>query len=191
MKDAAARAPILAGALPVGELLNSANFLLNVPPYQRPYEWGTGQVRKLLNDIEYLASREQEFHLLGNVVLLQMSLPAMSDHKSLISKEAGRRECDIVDGQQRCTTLVILYAAIHSHLYQKAAAAEEEQVKAELTKLAKMIEKALLTLTTRQENLEYICMFSGKCPEDLCEKFSFGADQPLKMTVKSEQGISR
>lgn len=168
------RAPILTAAVPVGELLNSANFVLTVTPYQRDYQWSRRHISKLLGDIGSLAASDSRvFHLLGNVVLVQNGRDVTAEEKLTaanwfkVSNSYNHWGCDIVDGHQRCATIVILYAAIHSHLY-KSAAAEADPVRSELTKLARGIEEALLTKDGRHE-----CMLSGKYADKFRSMFNF------------------
>ncbi len=69
-----------------------------VPVYQRPYAWGEREVTRLLDDIEE-GVRTREPHFLGS---FQVSAPrklSLSPH--VISYE-------LIDGQQRFTTLLIL-----------------------------------------------------------------------------------
>lgn len=69
--------------------------LMRVPPYQRSYSWGVREATTLLNDVlqSYEAGRP---HFLGAMVLVQRS----------------QSEFDLIDGQQRLTTLSILAAII-------------------------------------------------------------------------------
>ncbi|WP_017732539.1 DUF262 domain-containing protein [Nafulsella turpanensis] len=70
-----------------------------VPIYQRPYSWGEEQIKRLLNSL-LRAYREEEPYFLGTMQLM----PAKK------SAEAGRME--VVDGQQRLTTLLLLFKVI-------------------------------------------------------------------------------
>lgn len=72
----------------VKELLNSR---LTIPPYQRPYKWSTESAAILFNDIYNSYKQKIEQYRIGTVVL----------HKTF-------EGYDIVDGQQRLTTLSIL-----------------------------------------------------------------------------------
>jgi hypothetical protein len=63
---------------------------LRVPSYQRPYTWQTKHVIQLLNDIRY-AMKNQGTYRIGTLIFEQSNLLL-----------------NIVDGQQRLTTIVIL-----------------------------------------------------------------------------------
>lgn len=73
------------------DLLSKAN--LNIPEYQRPYKWSLKNVNQLIDDI--LKFKDKSAYRLGTVVV----------HKD-------KENLNIVDGQQRITTLVLLIKAI-------------------------------------------------------------------------------
>ena len=75
-----------------------------IPEYQRPYVWGTDQVRELLDDI-YRArqSNPNSQYFLGSMVL----------KKSTKNDENTKyEEYDLLDGQQRLTTLFLIFAVV-------------------------------------------------------------------------------
>lgn len=81
----------------------SSDFQFEIPDYQRPYSWQLEHAEELFDDL--WAFREQEDkseeYFLGSIVLIK------SDKSS---------QADVVDGQQRLTTLTILLAAIRDRL---------------------------------------------------------------------------
>ena len=77
----------------VGTLL-SQDFFFRVPEYQRPFSWETDHFDDLVDDI-VSAQRDREYFL-GTIVL----------------HETQHRHYDVVDGQQRLTSLLILLACI-------------------------------------------------------------------------------
>ena len=83
----------------------SDDYVFHIPGYQRPYAWTTEQAGELVDDLlSFMQSsggqvEEMPPYFLGSVVLIKKdSLP----------------ESDVVDGQQRLTTLTILLAAIRA-----------------------------------------------------------------------------
>lgn len=82
-------------ALSVRQLL-SLN--LRIPPYQRPYKWTEKQVMQLFLDL-------QTFH--GEVVYRLGTVVFHHGHEP-----AGERWLDIVDGQQRTLTLLLMVQAL-------------------------------------------------------------------------------
>jgi uncharacterized protein with ParB-like and HNH nuclease domain len=82
------------GLLTLPEIFNNRLFV--IPDYQRGYSWEKTQVQDLLHDIDNLAPNSHK-HFTGTLV-------------------ASRRpdgKFDIVDGQQRLTTLIILLSEIY------------------------------------------------------------------------------
>ena len=75
----------------------SSDFEFTIPAYQRPYRWGTEQALLLLDDLEDVLDREGENqYFLGSVVLVDRGAPKF----------------DVIDGQQRLTTLSIIFALL-------------------------------------------------------------------------------
>lgn len=80
--------------IPIGPLL-SQDFFFRVPAYQRPFSWDTDNFDDLIDDV-ISATKDQEYFL-GTIVLHHC-------------KDKGHH--DIVDGQQRLTSLLILFACL-------------------------------------------------------------------------------
>lgn len=80
----------------LGSLLEGKS-VLTVPVYQRNYAWKSEQVEAFLNDIEDLAIRDFGEHFFGAIVVLDRQ---------------GQRELELIDGQQRITTTVMLLAVL-------------------------------------------------------------------------------
>lgn len=80
------------------------NNLFTIPDYQRGYAWDEKQVRELLRDIDHLLDDGiSQKHYTGTIVL------------SLLIDDITR-EYQVVDGQQRLTTLVILLRMLADRL---------------------------------------------------------------------------
>ncbi|UOD32925.1 DUF262 domain-containing protein [Massilia violaceinigra] len=89
--------------LPLVKLLNGR--LFQIPEYQRAYSWTARERRDLFTDIRKVhAKGNDEGHFMAAVVCLRR------DRKTLGTDEF--HVVDIVDGQQRLTTLIILLRAI-------------------------------------------------------------------------------
>lgn len=85
-----------AGEYPLGKVFSS-DFEFTIPDYQRPYSWGTEQALQLLDDLDGALDRDaDEPYFLGSLVLV---------------RDDGRR-AEVIDGQQRLTTLSILFGVI-------------------------------------------------------------------------------
>lgn len=78
----------------------SSDFEYIIPSYQRPYAWTVDQTTELFDDLyDFFRAEKEDGYFLGSIVLI---------------KEEGRSTAQVVDGQQRLTTLTILLAAIAS-----------------------------------------------------------------------------
>jgi len=80
--------------LTISQLLSSNNEQFLVPAYQRRYAWADRQLGELFDDINLL--KENDTHLLSTIVFL-------TDNHT-----AGINSLEIVDGQQRLTSITIL-----------------------------------------------------------------------------------
>ncbi|MGU3384410.1 DUF262 domain-containing protein [Methylobacterium sp. D53M] len=75
----------------------SSEFDFVIPSYQRPYAWTNDQTSELLDDLLSFADIDgEEGYFLGSIVLI---------------KTEGIANSEVIDGQQRLTTLTILLAA--------------------------------------------------------------------------------
>lgn len=82
----------------------SNDFAFSIPAYQRPYAWTKDQAGELLTDLlSFLGDGSEAVtdanpYFLGSIVLIK----------------GDKREADVVDGQQRLTTLTILLSVLRS-----------------------------------------------------------------------------
>ena len=79
-----------------------SNESLCVPEYQRPYKWTLKNVSQLIDDI--LRFKDKKAYRLGTIVL----------HKDKDENHIDR--FNIVDGQQRITTIILLLKAIQKNI---------------------------------------------------------------------------
>ena len=76
----------------------SNEYKFDIPFYQRPYAWTTDQVSELLDDLNDAMTRDLAApYFLGSIVLI---------------KSDGAPESEVVDGQQRLTTLTMLLCVL-------------------------------------------------------------------------------
>ncbi len=84
-------------------LVDDENFY-QIPDYQRPYSWDKEHIADLVDDLtDAFVNAKNERYFCGSIVLVT-------------NKSAGR--LDVIDGQQRITTLTIL-ACVLRDLYKK------------------------------------------------------------------------
>ena len=79
----------------------SSDFAYFIPSYQRPYAWTEEEAGILFDDLyDFYKTVVDDNYFLGSIVLI---------------KEEDKPHSDVIDGQQRLTTLTILLAALTSH----------------------------------------------------------------------------
>lgn len=83
--------------VPLAKLFGN-EFFFTIPDYQRPYSWEKTHCEQLIDDLEN-ANKEKEYFL-GTVILQE------------IERIGHGRKYDLIDGQQRITTLQILLAVL-------------------------------------------------------------------------------
>lgn len=89
-------------SLTVSQLLGQTNECYVVPPYQRRYSWLERQIGELIDDVSLIETNDT--HLLGSIVCLAGS------------HVADLNELEVVDGQQRLTTVSILLVCLKERL---------------------------------------------------------------------------
>lgn len=87
---------------PLSELFSSDNKVTyHIPKYQREYVWGKWNWESLFDDIE----ESEGSHFLGSIICINTETDSL--------KPAA---LELVDGQQRMTTISLLYLAIYEYL---------------------------------------------------------------------------
>ena len=82
----------------------SSDFEYIIPSYQRPYAWTKEEAEELFDDLfDFYKSEPEEGYFLGSIVLIKRELEPYAE---------------VIDGQQRLTTLTILLSAFASILKQ-------------------------------------------------------------------------
>jgi len=96
----------------LGELFQSSVF--KIPRYQRGYAWESQQVQDLLEDIQYSYEERQTeespnfTHYFGTLVMLDRGIESTANNDF--------EAFDIIDGQQRMTTISILINCLNEEL---------------------------------------------------------------------------
>lgn len=127
---------ITPNALTINQLFSSANEQFVIPAYQRRYSWRERQINELIEDIELTETGDT--HLLGSIVCL-------TGHHT-----AGINQLELVDGQQRLTTITILLECIRQRL-------EEQGEKEAVSDLIRLLSaRALGGLSVRKVVLDSI-----------------------------------
>jgi len=96
--------PVQAALLTVQEIFGEAGTSYVIPIYQRNYAWREEQIEQLIDDVWTAAQdADQEQYFLGNLVV--------AERRPSDSSKPGRI-LEVIDGQQRLTTLALLRAAL-------------------------------------------------------------------------------
>ena len=104
----------------VEDFLSSYKTQFVIPVYQRNYDWSTSQCKQLLDDIlEVGTSKRTNAHFIGSVVYVHDDVYTSSRIKELT----------VIDGQQRLTTLTLIYLT----LYRLAIEMNDKGLEAEIS----------------------------------------------------------
>jgi len=123
-----------------------ANRLFRIPRYQRAYSWIKKQRDDLFDDIRSLKNDQEKTHFMATVVCLRREM------KTIVTDQY--RVVEVVDGQQRVTSLVILLKAIEMNLNRTLTA--EEKLGRELQELlVKQDNASLILLQTNHDKNHY------------------------------------
>ncbi|MFN5912382.1 MAG: DUF262 domain-containing protein, partial [Bacteroidota bacterium] len=94
-----------ANELPINTFLQNQNVQFVIPVYQRNYDWSQQECRELINDIVSVEEEQRGTHFIGSIVFIHEGIYSTSEVKELV----------IIDGQQRLTTINILYVALYRY----------------------------------------------------------------------------
>ena len=113
-----------ASQYPVHTLLShEGNLMYRVPPYQREYSWQKAQWEDLFQDL----IEADGAHFLGTIITLNQTTDAV--HSGVL---------EVIDGQQRMTTLTLLLAAVYSVLKQHYDKLDED-TRTDVTNLGRQL----------------------------------------------------
>ncbi len=88
-----------------------------IPVYQRNYEWGTVQCKRLYDDLVKIIQKDRKSHFFGSLV-------------SVYNPDGANEEFLVIDGQQHLTTVSLLFLAMYN-LIKKGAVTPEKPVLSE------------------------------------------------------------
>jgi uncharacterized protein with ParB-like and HNH nuclease domain len=97
---------ITSGPKTLGELFNG-DVLVSVPSFQRNFVWKTDQLKQFLDDL-FAAAENDDTHFFGPIVIYDAS-----------TSKNGPRNYELVDGQQRITTSVMVISILRDLLTDK------------------------------------------------------------------------
>lgn len=152
-----------------------------VPAYQRGYRWNEEQVKDLLEDLYSFASgkNEKQFYCLQPIIVKKISKDS-AQWKAIIETHPQINQekeiYEVVDGQQRLTTLYILLQYIIDHT------ADEEDKEDEQKAMYKLIYE------TRKNLSDYLQKIGEKTIFDnIDEKHASNAYQCIKRWIENKK----
>ena len=157
--------------------------LFRIPHYQRAYSWHSKQRADMFDDIEDLKGKPKGFHFMATVVGLHR------DTTTIVADEY--RQIEIVDGQQRITTLVLLLKAIERKLNCQKLTVDAAQ---ELQKLlVKHDNVSLVLLQTNHDRSQYFSNFliDGTRPDDVGKAKTLADRELLKAIHECESFVDK
>src|SRR5690554_6334622 len=102
----------------LNNFLHSPNVQFVIPVYQRNYDWSLSECSKLFEDIITAETKGRESHFIGSIVYI---------HEGLFT--AGNvNEMVVIDGQQRLTTINILYVVLYRFALEAGIQHEAERI---------------------------------------------------------------
>lgn len=85
------------------QVIRNSNYKFIVPSYQRPYIWPNEDVLKIFQDIKNTVDSNEPHYYIGTV----LTSANVNEHETIF---------ELIDGQQRTTTLVLLALAFHQKI---------------------------------------------------------------------------
>lgn len=92
-----------ANELSVKDFISKNEHQFIIPVYQRNYDWKQEQCNQLFKDIVEVGNGDENLHFIGSIVYITDSVYSTNDIKELV----------IIDGQQRLTTITLIYIALY------------------------------------------------------------------------------
>ncbi len=138
------------------QLLSSSNEQFIVPGYQRRYAWGHKQHKALFDDIDLL--KEDDNHLFGMILC----------HTGVHT--GGLNQSELVDGQQRLTTITLLLLALKRRFEELELKRKAEEIDGLICCFDGREQKLSKILLGDLDNPDYIKIFKGEGEEEIINK---------------------
>lgn len=104
----------------VERFLGSHDTQFVIPVYQRNYDWTSKHCKQLLDDIRAAGSgKEETTHFIGSIVYVH--------HGVVVTSRP--RELTVIDGQQRLTTLILIYMVLQRLALQMGDGRRAERIR--------------------------------------------------------------
>ena len=156
--------------------------LFRIPEYQRAYSWTSSERQDLFGDIEKVRAKGQDAgHFMAAVVCLRREKQTLGTDEFYV--------LEVVDGQQRLTTLIILLNTIKLALNRKDKA--EAKLARELSELLVKVEgDELLLLQTNHDSSHYFATFLRKGTSPASASATTLADREILRAIEDGQAFT-
>jgi len=100
-----------------------------IPPYQRPYTWPKKKVFRMIEDaghgLRMLLKHEDAITFIGSIIFIE-------DRKKetispLVKNDLPPKVILVIDGQQRITSLLLTFSAIHNEIQQSIQTLQKKE----------------------------------------------------------------
>ncbi|MCK9477554.1 MAG: DUF262 domain-containing protein [Candidatus Muirbacterium halophilum] len=141
-----------------------------IPRYQRKYDWDKEEVEKLVDDIFEQTNKKTDNgykpYFIGGIVLSQQSIEG---------EARSKQSLEVIDGQQRLTTIVLILASIVQLLkFQDRQFENKKDVSEHLINdISKILKIKTLNLSTMNVEEKYILERSDDLSTDFQKTISF------------------
>lgn len=145
-----------------------------IPAYQRPYSWEKGNVEQLLDDVWEAFSANDEEYFIGSLITIE--------------REKGRLY-DVVDGQQRLTTLNLIFSRLRDAVDEPAKSELGRRV---LPRNALTGEEETPRLTLRQRDQNFFrrhVLAAEAVPEAVRKEITKEQDAPKQRIIENLEAI--
>ena len=146
-----------------GDEVKLGNVNLSIPIYQRPYKWTSKNANQLFDDIVEAMNSKKDVYRVGTLIL----------HKY---KDKDKDVYNIVDGQQRIITFLLLFLCLDKETKQNFKLADNKFTINNVINNYRTFERRINNFSDKEKMAEYIvdkCEFVIVITENLAEAFQF------------------
>ena len=118
-----------------------------IPNYQRPYSWNQDNVSDLVNDINDAFENGVKEYFIGSIITIEKDV---------------KKQFEVVDGQQRLTTITLIFSALRNLIKNETAKSELQKKILPINALTDEPEQPRLKVRKKEEMFFYDYILLGK-----------------------------
>lgn len=155
----------------ISQLFGDPKILYRIPQYQRPYKWENEQIEQLWDDIFEAYENNTDNYFLGSIITAKSQ-----DYSDYI---------DVVDGQQRLTTLMILFCVLRDNFI------DIDAIKSLIKQLNNRVERLKLFTHEKHQSdfYEIILREKSTCEIERFYKYQLKEEQEPKYKFRNTASI--